>query len=141
MAKKGRRATTEERILAVQLMENGKSPDVVAEMLGVGRTSVFEWQQKYRPDLVLMVSVNLSGKHFQQATLIEEVAEVIRKTGIDPAHLILEITESVVMEGAESTIETLTKSGLAGVNNAFEPWGSKAKSAPQEHPLNALEKY
>jgi transposase len=48
MAKKGRRATHEERIVAVQLMEAGRSPDEVAEILGVSRSSVFEWQKKYR---------------------------------------------------------------------------------------------
>jgi transposase len=48
VAKKGRRATEEERIRAVQLMGDGKSPELVAEILGVGRSSVFAWQQKYR---------------------------------------------------------------------------------------------
>jgi transposase len=48
MAKKGRRATEEERVRAVQLMEDGRSPEVVAEVLGVSRASVFAWQKKYR---------------------------------------------------------------------------------------------
>jgi transposase len=48
MAKKGRRATEEERIRAVQLMESGKPPNVVAEILGVSRSSVFAWQKSYR---------------------------------------------------------------------------------------------
>jgi len=48
MAKKGRRSTNEERIRAVELMEFGKSPEMVADVLGVSRSSVFEWQRKYR---------------------------------------------------------------------------------------------
>jgi transposase len=48
VAKKGRRATVEERVRAVQLMEGGRSPDEVAEILGVSRSSVFDWQRKYR---------------------------------------------------------------------------------------------
>lgn len=48
MAKKGRRATEEERLRAVQLMAEGRSPELVAEILGVSRSSVFEWQKKYR---------------------------------------------------------------------------------------------
>src|SRR5262245_816708 len=48
MARKGRRSTNEERLQAVQLMESGKSADEVAKTLEVGRSSVFEWQQKYR---------------------------------------------------------------------------------------------
>lgn len=45
-----------------------------------------------------MVSVNLSGKHLQQATLIDEVRDVLETTGIDPGHLIIEITETVAID-------------------------------------------
>ena len=48
VAKKGRRATQEERIRAVQLMESGKSPELIAEMLEVSRASLFAWQKMYR---------------------------------------------------------------------------------------------
>ena len=83
-----------------------------------------EWQLKYRPGLALMVSINLSGKHFQQATLLEEVAEVLASTEIDPGHVILEITESVVMEGAESTVEILTQLKSLGVKLAIDDFGT-----------------
>lgn len=48
MAKKGRRATYEERVLAVQRIEENQSPDAVAAFLGVGRESVFRWWRDYR---------------------------------------------------------------------------------------------
>ena len=48
MAKKGRRATNEERLRAVQLLERGYSADEVADILQVGRSSVFAWQAMYR---------------------------------------------------------------------------------------------
>lgn len=48
MAIKGRRATFEERLLAVQAMENGSSPDEVAKIFKVARSSVFDWQKAYR---------------------------------------------------------------------------------------------
>lgn len=48
MAKLGRRATYEERLRACQLIESGKSPDLVAEILGFGRATVFEWLREYR---------------------------------------------------------------------------------------------
>lgn len=48
MARNGRRATNEERIRAVQLLESGRSPDDVATILGVSRSAVFDWQRKYR---------------------------------------------------------------------------------------------
>jgi transposase len=48
MALKGRRATYEERLHAVRQIESGKSPDLVAEVMGFGRSTVFEWWQAYR---------------------------------------------------------------------------------------------
>ena len=35
----------------------------------------------------------------------------------------------------------LAESGLMQVKNAFEPWGTDAKTAPDEHPLERLERY
>jgi len=35
----------------------------------------------------------------------------------------------------------LARSGLAGVNNAFEPWGTTVHTAPEEHPLSASEEW
>ena len=61
MAKKGRRATNEERVLAVQLMEAGRSPDEVAEILGVGRSSVFDWQKKYRESGLAALSTKFAS--------------------------------------------------------------------------------
>jgi transposase len=48
MAKKGRRATEEERIQAVQLIESGRKVDEVAEIMGIGRSTVLDWWRKYR---------------------------------------------------------------------------------------------
>ena len=83
-----------------------------------------EWQTKYRPDLSLMVSVNLSGKHLQQASLIDEVRDVLHATGLAPRHLIIEITETVAMAGAETTIEILTKLKSLGVLLAIDDFGT-----------------
>jgi len=43
MAKKARRATNEERFAAIQMYDNGLTADQVAEILNVGRSSVFDW--------------------------------------------------------------------------------------------------
>ncbi|HLJ74037.1 MAG TPA: EAL domain-containing protein [Thermoanaerobaculia bacterium] len=83
-----------------------------------------EWQKKYRPYLALMVSINISGKHFQQITLIDEVADALKASGIDPSHVILEITETVAMAGAETTIEILTKLKSLGVLLAIDDFGT-----------------
>ena len=100
-------------------------------ILSIGRWVLYEacrqlkeWEDTYQRDVPLTVSVNLSGRHFQQATLIDEVADVLTRTGIDPSHLILEITESVAMEGAQTTIEILRKLKSLGVSLAIDDFGT-----------------
>jgi transposase len=48
MAIKGRRATFEERVSACEAIERGTSPDTVAEVMNVARSSVFNWWKAYR---------------------------------------------------------------------------------------------
>jgi transposase len=48
MAKKGRRATEEERAMAIRLVESKRTFDEVAEIMGVGRSTVLEWWRNYR---------------------------------------------------------------------------------------------
>lgn len=98
-------------------------------VLQIGRFVLFEacrqakvWEDTYNAPL--LVSVNLSGRHFQQATLIDEVSEMLRKTGANPAHVILEITETTAMAGADSTIEILTKLKSLGLRLAIDDFGT-----------------
>ena len=83
-----------------------------------------QWQTQFQQDVALMVSVNLSGKHLQQSSLIDEVQEVLRITGLEPRHLIIEITETVAMAGAETTIEILAKLKALGVLLAIDDFGT-----------------
>ena len=57
-----------------------------------------EWHAQGQP---VDMNVNLSGKQFSQPDLTEQVVEALRVSGLPAQHLILEITESVVMENPE----------------------------------------
>ncbi|MGI9001201.1 MAG: helix-turn-helix domain-containing protein, partial [Pseudonocardia sp.] len=61
MAKNGRRSTEEERIRAVLSMESGHSPELVADIFGVSRGSVFEWQKKYRDGGLAALSTKVAS--------------------------------------------------------------------------------
>ena len=57
---------------------------------------------RWRSDLPqaagLSMSVNVSVRQLQDASLIEDVESALRETGLDPGSLILELTESAVVE-------------------------------------------
>ncbi|ABG04122.1 diguanylate cyclase/phosphodiesterase [Rubrobacter xylanophilus DSM 9941] len=71
-----------------------------------------------------MVGVNLSLRQFQNPGLVEHVARLLRETGLDPALLTLEITESVAMHDVDSTVRTLERLNAMGVWLVIDDFGT-----------------
>jgi transposase len=74
MAKKGRRATNEERLVAIQMYENGFTADRIAQVMNVSRSSVFEWIAKYREGGLAAISTKFASG---RPTLLDD-SEMIR---------------------------------------------------------------
>lgn len=72
----------------------------------------------------MLMSVNISARQFQHPELAQDVARVLKQTGLKPHHLQLEITESVVMEDAHSTLDALRKLEVLGVGLAVDDFGT-----------------
>ena len=78
-----------------------------------------------RPDApALTVFVNLSLRQVAQPTLPAFVAGALRASGLDPSSLHLEITETVLMDDPDSTIETLRELKALGVQLVLDDFGS-----------------
>ena len=72
----------------------------------------------------LQVSVNLSARQFADPGLVVMVADALARAGIPPAALALEITESVLMEEAAATAETLSALKELGVRVSIDDFGT-----------------
>jgi predicted signal transduction protein with EAL and GGDEF domain len=96
------------------------------------------WQEQLSAPPV--VSVNVSPCQFQQPGFIETVAICLRETGLEPALLTLEITESAVMTNAETAVAMLRQLRGVGVRIAIDDFGSGYSSLSylQRFPLDAL---
>ena len=70
------------------------------------------------------MSVNLSARQFAESGLIADVATILDHAGLDPASLELEITESVVMDQSEASIERLHGLRALGVQLALDDFGT-----------------
>ena len=70
------------------------------------------------------VSVNLSARQFASPNLVEDVRRVLDETGLEPEALILEITESAVIEDAEDAASTLEALKTLGVHLALDNFGT-----------------
>ncbi|MCC7368901.1 MAG: EAL domain-containing protein [Chloroflexi bacterium] len=70
------------------------------------------------------ICVNISARQIQYGDLPSLVAALLAESGIDPASLELELTESVVAEHAESTLEALGQLRALGVHLAVDDFGT-----------------
>jgi EAL domain-containing protein (putative c-di-GMP-specific phosphodiesterase class I) len=80
------------------------------------------WQGRGLPKL--SVAVNLSARQFADSMLLEKLTQIIQDSGLDPAHLELEITESVVMANGECAVTVLDKLKSIGVQIAIDDFGT-----------------
>jgi diguanylate cyclase (GGDEF)-like protein len=72
----------------------------------------------------LTVSVNLSGRHLLNLTVIDDVRAALHATGADPTRLVLEITETVLLADLPMVIEHLRELRTLGVQIAIDDFGT-----------------
>jgi diguanylate cyclase (GGDEF)-like protein len=72
----------------------------------------------------LVMSVNLSARQLQHLHLVDDVAHALEETRIDPGALRLEITETVAMQEAPSTLAKLEALKKLGVRLAIDDFGT-----------------
>lgn len=81
-----------------------------------------QWQQEGLPKM--RIAVNLSGRQFTLPNLVDSIERILAETGLDPNLLEIELTESILMEGAEETILTLTDLKVRGINLSIDDFGT-----------------
>jgi diguanylate cyclase len=72
----------------------------------------------------LSLSVNISGRQLQDATLVDDVRSALSESQIDPSHLVLEITETVFMDDVDVIMERLEQLKKLGVRLALDDFGT-----------------
>jgi diguanylate cyclase (GGDEF)-like protein len=82
------------------------------------------WQIEFPRSPALGMSVNLSAKQFQNPKLVEEITDALTMSGLDPACLKLEITESVVMQDVPATLAKLRELKDLGIRLAIDDFGT-----------------
>jgi diguanylate cyclase (GGDEF)-like protein/PAS domain S-box-containing protein len=101
---------------------------------------VREWHEQ-RPDRrPLDVAVNLSARQVTHHDLASSVAEILARTGLEPIHLRLEITESVLVDESASAMATLEELSEIGVRLVLDDFGTGYSSLAylNRFPFDAL---
>lgn len=98
------------------------------------------WRRSSARAAEMRLSVNLSGRHFQEPALVTDVSTALRDSALLPGALTLEITESVLMRRSEETLETLRELKALGVKLAIDDFGVGYSSLGylQQFPIDVL---
>lgn len=98
------------------------------------------WQEQIPIAESLTISVNLSGKQFAQANLVEQITRILQVTNLNANFLKLEITESAIIENAESAIAVIHKLKKLGIKIHIDDFGTGYSSLSYLHrfPSNTL---
>jgi EAL domain-containing protein (putative c-di-GMP-specific phosphodiesterase class I) len=99
---------------------------------------IAKWQKNL--SMQLSVSVNLSAKQLMHPSLTKQVRQALKKTGLDPKQLKLEVTESTVMEHSEMALNVLNELDELGISLSTDDFGTGYSSLSylQRFPFDRL---
>lgn len=88
----------------------------------------------------IQVAINISARQFQYRHFLEQLQALINKTGVNPKHVELEITESLIMENAEHSIGIMKKLKKMGFALAIDDFGTGYSSLSylKQFPIDSL---
>ncbi|WP_282339834.1 MULTISPECIES: phosphodiesterase DibA [Pseudomonas] len=70
------------------------------------------------------VAVNISSRVFNRGDLPDRIAETLEKTGLEPARLELEVTESAIMHDPDGALDQLVRLRVLGVRLSIDDFGT-----------------
>jgi diguanylate cyclase (GGDEF)-like protein len=82
------------------------------------------WQTETAGTAPLVVGVNLAASQFERDLLPEEIAGILRETGLPPERLQLEVSEAVLMRDDPRMLERLEALKKVGVRLAIDDFGT-----------------
>ncbi len=97
------------------------------------------WNRRYATD-GLTLAVNVSMRQLLQSSFLSEVTAILKRTGVPPASIELELTETSAMANPVQTIETLSMLKKLGLRLALDDFGTGYSSLAylQKLPLDVL---
>jgi diguanylate cyclase (GGDEF)-like protein/PAS domain S-box-containing protein len=119
--------------------ETGLIVQLGAWVLGEACRQLQAWSRLH-PRAPLAVSVNISGRQLQGAGVADALRRALAASGVDPAMVVLEITESVLMQETDCVLERLRELKALGVRLAIDDFGTGYSSLSylQRFPIDIL---
>ena len=91
-------------------------------VLEVACRQIKAWNEK--SSRAFIVSINISEIHFRQRDFIEQIHTILRKTGVNPEHLEIELTESSFLSSSGENIDKLAHLRSLGIHISIDDFGT-----------------
>jgi diguanylate cyclase (GGDEF)-like protein/PAS domain S-box-containing protein len=91
---------------------------------------VGEWKESYPSAAELQVSVNVSARTAMSRDFANRVVRAASDSGLEPGSLVIEITETTLMEANDATVAALAGLREAGFRVALDDFGTGYASLP-----------
>jgi len=103
-------------------------------------TEMRAWRGSVAGGAELRVAVNISGRHLQHGDLVQDVAQALKESGLEPGNLVIELTESTIMHNTEANLGRLRQLKELGVRLAIDDFGTGYSSLSYLHrfPIDIL---
>jgi diguanylate cyclase (GGDEF)-like protein/PAS domain S-box-containing protein len=120
--------------------ESGQIIDIGRWVLVEACRQVRVWSKTIAAGDGLRVAVNISGRHLQHADLVADVRNALDASGLDPGNLVIELTESTIMQNTEVNLERFRALKTLGVRLAIDDFGIGYSSLSYLHrfPIDIL---
>jgi diguanylate cyclase (GGDEF)-like protein/PAS domain S-box-containing protein len=101
---------------------------------------LLEWEERYKDEVPLSMSVNISSVQLNCQDFVEQVEQIISEVGLNPVRLVLEITESMIVEDNQIAAGVISKLKALGVRVHLDDFGTgySALSYLQRYPIDIL---
>jgi len=104
--------------------ETGAIVEIGRWVLGEACRQLGDWQARFPREQPLSMSINLSGRQLQQPRLASEITRALEQSGLDPGHLILELTETMITQDSNVALKSLRALKQLGVRLALDDFGT-----------------
>ena len=120
--------------------ESGRIVELGRWVLLDACTQVRAWSESVGAGSGLRLAVNISGRHLQQGNLVADVRNALEVSGLDPGNLVIELTESTIMQNTEVNLERFRELRALGVRLAIDDFGIGYSSLSYLHrfPIDIL---
>ena len=99
-----------------------------------------DWARRFRELGPLTLSVNVSARQLQDRSFVGEVAEILSEHGLSPERVVLELTESSLVEDPDQAVRRLEELRELGIRLAIDDFGTGYSSLGylQRYPIEIL---